>query len=233
MTRSAATSTSAALKKPVLATSERTRPTSSAITALRHSSPLRCCPALREPGAAVERRRHLPRRSMPGDEPVEEAAGIGAERPHPVAALLHHEGRVALLADHAAELLEILGAVRPGAGGIAAPGIEAERHHEEGRTEAPDAAQALGDRVAMLLRRDVLGQRDVEIVAGAGARAGLVAEAGEIRIGEARMAVDRDGEHVGAVIEDLLLAVAVVIVDVEDRDAAVARRADWRRSRRC
>ena len=33
------------------------------------------------------------------------------------------------------------------------------------------------------------------------------------------MAVDRDGEHVGAVVEDLLLAVAVVIVDVEDGDA--------------
>ena len=37
------------------------------------------------------------------------------------------------------------------------------------------------------------------------------------------MAVDRDGEHVGARIEDLLLAVAVVIVDVEHGDAAVAR----------
>ena len=36
------------------------------------------------------------------------------------------------------------------------------------------------------------------------------------------MAVDGDGEHVGAVIEDLLLAVAVVVVDVEDGDAAIA-----------
>ena len=37
------------------------------------------------------------------------------------------------------------------------------------------------------------------------------------------MAVDRNGEHVGAGVENLLLAVAVVIVDVEHGDAAVAR----------
>ena len=72
-------------------------------------------------------------------------------------------------------------------------------------------------------RRDVLRQGEVQVVAGARPDAGLVAEAGEIGIGEARMAVDRHGEHVGARIEDLLLAVAVVIVDVEDGDAAVAR----------
>ena len=177
----------------------------------------------REAGAAVQRRRHLPRRCMPGHKPVEEAPRIGAQRPHPVAAFLHHQGGIALLADHAAELLEILGAVRPCAGGVAAPGVEAERQDEEGRAEPPDAAQALGHGVPVLLRRDVLRQRNVEIVAGAGARAGLVAEAGEIRIGEAGMAVDRHGQHVGAVIEDLLLAVAVVIVDVEDRHAAIAR----------
>src|SRR4030095_14686116 len=38
------------------------------------------------------------------------------------------------------------------------------------------------------------------------------------------MAVDRDGEHVGAVVEDLLLAVAVMVVDVEDRHPAVSRK---------
>ena len=98
------------------------------------------------------------------------------------------------------------------------------RHHEKGRGEAADAAQALPPRALRCCSvRDVLRQRQVEIVAGARADPGLVAEAGEIGIGEARMAVDRDGEHVGAGVEDLLLAVAVVIVDVEDGDAAVAR----------
>src|SRR5262245_43284019 len=69
----------------------------------------------------------------------------------------------------------------------------------------------------------MLGEWQIEIVAGAWADAGLVAEAGEIGIGEARMTVDRHGEHVGARVEDFLLAVAVVIVDVEDGDTAVAR----------
>ena len=78
-------------------------------------------------------------------------------------------------------------------------------------------------RVPVLLGRDVLRQRQVQIVAGARPDSGLVAKAGEIGIGEARMTVDRHGEHVRARIEDLLLAVAVVIVDVEDGDATVAR----------
>ena len=160
---------------------------------------------------------------MAGDEAGEEIAHIGAERAHPVAAFLHDEGRVALLAQHVAELLEVARAIGPGAGGIAPRGIEPGRHHEEGRAEAADAAERLRHRVPVLLRRDVLRQADVQIVAGAGPDAGLVAKAGEIGIGEARMAVDRDGEHVGARIEDLLLAVAVVIVDVEDGDAPVAR----------
>ena len=34
------------------------------------------------------------------------------------------------------------------------------------------------------------------------------------------MAVDRDGQDVGAVVEDVLGAVAVVVVDVEDGDLA-------------
>ncbi len=159
---------------------------------------------------------------MAGNEADEEIAGIGSERAHAIAAFLHHERRVALLADHAAELLKVAGAVRPGAGRITARGVEAKRDDEEGRTEAPDAPQRLGYGVAVLLRRDVLGQRDVQIEAGAGTDPGLVAEAGEIGIGEARMAVDRDRQHVRPRIKDFLLAVAVVIVDVEDGNAVVA-----------
>src|SRR5262249_9689694 len=157
------------------------------------------------------------------DQPIEEATHIGTERAHAVAALLHYERWVALLADHAPELLEIARPVLPSAGWIAACRVEAGAHHEEGRREAPDAAQALCHGVSVLLGRDVLGQRDIEIEARAFADAGLVAEAGEIGIGEARMAVDRDGQHVGTIVEDLLLPVTVVIVDIEDRDLAVAR----------
>src|SRR4029077_20806221 len=109
------------------------------------------------------------------------------------------------------------------AGRIAPRGIEPGRHHEESRAEAADAAKSFRDRVPVLLRRDVLRQGQVQIIAGAWADPGLVAEAGEIGIGEARMTVDRYGEDIGARVEDFLLAVAVVIVDVKDRDTAVAR----------
>src|SRR5215813_13642351 len=84
-------------------------------------------------------------------------------------------------------------------------------------------AQSLCHGVSVLLGRDVLRQRNVEVETSAFANAGLVAETREIGIGEARMAMDRHGQYVGTIIEDLLLAVAVVIVDVEDRDLAVAR----------
>ena len=104
---------------------------------------------------------------MAGDEPDEEIPRIGAERAHAIAAFLHHERGIALLADHPPELLEILAAVGPGAGRVAARGVEAERHDEEGGPEPPDAPQALRHGIPVLLRRDVLGQRDVEIVARA------------------------------------------------------------------
>ena len=56
-------------------------------------------------------------------------------------------------------------------------------------------------------------------VVPARARRPLVGVAGEVRVGPVRVAVERDVQHVGAVVEDLLGAVAVVVVDVEDRDA--------------
>src|SRR3546814_1638715 len=54
------------------------------------------------------------------------------------------------------------------------------------------------------------------------ALAGLVGEAQEERELLLRVGVDRDRQHVVATVEDLLRAVAMVIVDVEDRDPARA-----------
>src|SRR5262249_32081703 len=185
--------------------------------------PVAVTTARRARSAAIWRRGHLPHRGPPGDEAAEEAPHIGAKRAHAITALLHHERGVALLADHASELLEILGSVWPSAGRIASRRVEAGAHHEERRCKPPDAAQSLCHGVSVLLGRDVLRQRNVEVETSAFANAGLVAETREIGIGEARMAMDRHGQYVGTIIEDLLLAVAVVIVDVEDRDLAVAR----------
>jgi hypothetical protein len=181
--------------------------------------------ALAAPFPAVyarKRRRHLSRRGMAGDQPGEEVADIRAERAHAIAALLHDEGRVTLLADHVPEPLEVAGAIRPGAGRVAAGRVEARADDEVGRAETANAAQGLAKGSAVLLRRDVLRQRKVEIVSGTGADPRLVTKAREIGISEARMSVNGDGQNIRARVEDLLLAVAVVIVDVEDGDAAVA-----------
>src|SRR5262249_58592421 len=117
------------------------------------------------------------------------------ERAHPVAALLYHEGRIPLLADQVAELLEITRAVRPGAGGVATCGIEARTDNEKGRSEAADAAQSFHHGSTVLIRGDVLGQRNIQIVPGSGANARLVAEAGKVRQGEARVTVERKEKH--------------------------------------
>src|SRR6476646_6481977 len=124
---------------------------------------------------------------MAVDQTCEEIPHISAERAHAIAALLHHERRVALLAEHMAELLEVACPIGPGTGRIASSRIETGRHHEEGRRESANAAKRFRDRVPVLLRRDVLRLRQIEIVAGAWADPGLVTEPGEIRIGEARM----------------------------------------------
>ena len=60
------------------------------------------------------------------------------------------------------------------------------------------------------------------VEAFAGALAALVGEAGEIGVFVLGMAVQRAEQQIAATIEDLLRAVAVVEIDVEDRDACSA-----------
>ena len=64
-------------------------------------------------------------------------------------------------------------------------------------------------------------QRQVEVAAQAGTDAALVIIAGEERIVAARVGMNRHGQHIGAGVEHLLGAVAVVRVEVEDRHARV------------
>src|SRR3546814_7349048 len=78
-----------------------------------------------------------------------------------------------------------------------------------GRIVSLDAGERHSQRIAVLLRRDALRQRDVHVVAGALATPALGAEAGEVGVGEGRRAVDRHRQHVVALVEDVLLSVAV------------------------
>ena len=53
--------------------------------------------------------------------------------------------------------------------------------------------------------------------------AGLVGVAGVVRVGPHRVAVQRGEEHVLALVEDLLRAIAMVVIDVEHGDTAARR----------
>ena len=72
-------------------------------------------------------------------------------------------------------------------------------------------------------------ERDVEVLAGALPLPGLVGTAEEVRILAVGVGVDRDVAHVAAAPEDLLRAVAVVVVDVQDRDPLAGRLGDGMR----
>ena len=52
-------------------------------------------------------------------------------------------------------------------------------------------------------------------------RPAFVRKAGEVRIGKIGITMNRDRQDVGTIVEDVLLSVAVVIVDIEDGDLAV------------
>src|SRR3546814_12943402 len=110
--------------------------------------------------------------------------------------------------------------MRPGPGGIADGGIEPAGEDQPGRPETRDPLQRLAECGSVLLRRDRLRQGQVEVRADPRPAAMRMAITAEIRIGEARVAVNRYGEHVAAIVEAVLLPVPVVVVAV-DRKSVV------------
>jgi hypothetical protein len=65
-------------------------------------------------------------------------------------------------------------------------------------------------------------QRQIQVVAMARAFAAFIGMAQIERVFVARIGVDGDEQHIVAVVEDALRAVAVVVVEIEDGDAARA-----------
>ena len=100
-------------------------------------------------------------------------------------------------------------------------GIEAERHHQRPRRKRADGFFRLADRLYIVVIPRALRQRNVQIGAEAGAGAALMRISPHERIEEGGIGMDRNGEHVGPFVEDALRAVAVMHVDIEDRDALV------------
>ena len=92
----------------------------------------------------------------------------------------------------------------------------------------PDDVRAAAEEAGVLtlnqrIEAGAARQRQVQRFAGAFSAAGLVGMAPEERIVGRRVGVDRREQNVGALVENVLRAVAVVIVDVEDRDPQTPR----------
>ena len=104
---------------------------------------------------------------------------------------------------------------------IAGEGVGAVADDQQVGREAGDRASAVVERRQIGGQVGAARQRQVERRALAVALAGLVGMAPEERIVGRRIGVDRGEEDVAALVENVLGAVAVMIVDVEDRDRAV------------
>src|SRR5262249_59554606 len=92
--------------------------------------------------------------------------------------------------------------------GVGLGDVQAERDDERLRVDLPDDRQRVVEGLEVAGVVHVLGQGEVEVVPLAFSFTDLVGKPGEVRVGEARVAVDRDGQDVGAVVEDVLGAVA-------------------------
>ena len=136
-----------------------------------------------------------------------------------VAALLHDQRRQRQLAVQLADAgVGVRGHGQLGQR-VVAVGVPAGRQDQRLRAVRPHRLGELGiggDEGGIV---GAEGQRQVEVGALAGARAGLVRIAGEVGIVGGRVGVHRAVQHVGAVIEDGLRAVAVVRVEIDDGDA--------------
>ena len=100
---------------------------------------------------------------------------------------------------------------------------------ETTRVVGPKPSIASSARASPASVRGVVGARregQVEGRARAPPAAALVRVAGEVRVGPVRVAVQRHVLDVVALVEDLLGAVAVVVVDVEDADPGPGRAGD-------
>jgi hypothetical protein len=168
----------------------------------------------------------LPDRNVPvrassvASEAVEKRAEAVPDDRDLVAALLHHEDRQAEVADPFADGPEARRCDLQHAERIIGMGIVAEREHERLCAEIADAAERGVDRREE--GRVVAAWREgqVEVVALSLVHALLVGVADEVGVVGLGVDMDRGVEDVAAAVKDLLRAVAVMGIDIEDRDAA-------------
>ena len=104
--------------------------------------------------------------------------------------------------------------------------VEPERHDDDRARPLEDRLQGAVHRLEEAVVGQAGGLGQVEVLAGTRPFARLVPVAEEERVLPRRIGVNRGVEDVAPAPEDLLGAVAMVIVDVEDRDALAGRSHD-------
>ena len=67
----------------------------------------------------------------------------------------------------------------------------------------------------------MLRQREVVIIASPGIHPCFIAETAEVGIGEMRMPMDGNSQDIRPVVKDILLAVAMMIINVKDSNLTV------------
>jgi len=147
--------------------------------------------------------------------------GVYAEDACIVTALLNDKRRFLEGSYHSAHFLEVSGLKRPAAGGVLAGRVQSEGNDQitGAVTDNTDKGFLQGFTVSSPV--NILRKRDIYIQPPPLTTAFFTFEAAKIGIGIPRMAVDRDSEYVVALIEYLLLAIAVVIIDIQHSDLTI------------
>ena len=152
---------------------------------------------------------------------VEKGEGIFAQGTGAVPTLLDNNRRQAQRANGLAVYPEILGQQSPGAGRIALGGIKPQSDDQKRRIKGLDSVQGLGQRLVIPFTVELFGQRQIQVKSFTLALAQFLFKAGKIGIGKARVTVQGNGEHIGALVKNILLAVAMMVIDIQYGDFAV------------
>jgi hypothetical protein len=127
---------------------------------------------------------------------------VGAQLVGEIAAFLHQQARQAEAGDLFRDAGEAVGGDGQAAEGIALGGVEAECDDQDVGGVGADARQGGVEGLQENRIAAAPGERQVEVRSEAGTGAALVGMTPEEGIEARRVGVDRDGQHVAALVED-------------------------------
>ncbi len=139
-------------------------------------------------------------------------AGIDSQHPIIVSTLLNDQSGQSKGSDHFPVGFKVLELQAPAPCGVLSLRIQPKGHEKKPGLEFNDPPQCLSERVPIVFPVNVFRQGDVHIIISACTDPGFVFEPAEIRECKARVSMNREGQHVGPVIKDVLSPVAVMVV---------------------